>query len=289
MEERLKKPDWLKVSYNKESVDEISRIMANLKLNTVCREANCPNIGECCSKHTATFMIMGSNCTRNCRFCNVTCAKPTPIDPEEPMNLALAAKQLDLRHVVVTSVTRDDLPDGGAAHFAAVIRAIHEICPNTTVEVLIPDLKGVEKDLDTVLNANPDVLNHNVETVKELYEAVRPQAVYTRSLEVLTYCKKMRPDIRIKTGFMVGLGEADEQILELMNDIHKTGCDILTIGQYLRPSSEHAPLKRYVTPEQFAEYKRQALKIGFKFVASTPLARSSYKAFEALRASEQQG
>lgn len=284
MSENLKKPDWLKVSYNKDAVNEVAKLMADLKLNTVCREANCPNIGECCSKHTATFMIMGSNCTRNCRFCNVTCDKPTPLDIEEPENVAKAAKQLNLKHVVVTSVTRDDLPDGGAEHFAKVIRAIKDLCPDTTVEVLIPDLKGDEKALDTVLNANPDVLNHNVETVSELYSKVRPQAIYKRSLDVLRYCKKKRPDIKVKTGFMVGLGETDEQILKLMEDIYETGCDILTIGQYLRPSKEHAELKRYVTPEQFAEYKKQAMKIGIKYVASTPLARSSYKAFEALQA-----
>ena len=199
--------------------------------------------------------------------------------------VAKAAKALGLKHAVVTSVTRDDLKDGGASHFAATIRAIQEISPETTVEVLIPDLKGDENALNTVLDANPDVLNHNVETVKELYSTVRPQAIYARSLEVLRYCKIARPDIRTKTGFMVGLGETDEQITELMRDIYATGCDILTIGQYLRPSKEHAELKRYVTPEQFDEYKKTALKMGFKFVASSPLARSSYKAFEALQAS----
>ena len=285
MQDSLKKPDWLKVSYNRDNVTEIESLMSKLNLNTVCREANCPNIGECCSKHTATFMIMGQSCTRNCRFCNVTCAKPTELDPEEPVNVAKAAKALGLKHAVVTSVTRDDLKDGGASHFAATIRAIHEISPETTVEVLIPDLKGDENALNTVLDANPDVLNHNVETVKELYGTVRPQAIYERSLEVLRYCKSARPDIRTKTGFMVGLGETDEQITELMRDIYTTGCDILTIGQYLRPSKEHAELKRYVTPEQFDEYKKTALKMGFKFVASSPLARSSYKAFEALQAS----
>ena len=288
MEEKLKKPDWLKVSYNRDSVNEVAQLMKDLGLNTVCREANCPNIGECAAKHTATFMILGSNCTRNCRFCNVTCAAPTPVDKDEPMNVALAAKKLKLRHVVVTSVTRDDLPDGGAAHFAAVIRAIKEMNAGTTVEVLIPDMKGVESSLDTVLAANPDVLNHNVETVPELYREVRPQAEYKRSLDVLRYCKNARPDIKTKTGFMVGLGETDEQITALMQDIYKTGCDILTIGQYLRPSSEHAKLYRYVTPEQFAEYKRIALDIGFKYVASTPLARSSYKAFEALHGVDNQ-
>ena len=180
-----KKPAWLKVSYNQEAVEEIAHLMRDLNLNTVCREANCPNIGECYRKHTATFMILGSRCTRNCRFCNVRCGLPDEVDPEEPQNVARAAKALRLKHAVVTSVTRDDLPDGGALHFANVVRAIREACPETTVEVLIPDLKGDERSLDAVLAARPDVLNHNIETVRELYAAVRPEAVYERSLGVL--------------------------------------------------------------------------------------------------------
>ena len=279
-----KKPQWLKAPYNRAAVEEVAALMKDLKLNTVCNEANCPNLGECFRKHTATFMILGANCTRNCRFCNIHCGAPEPVDPEEPRHLAEAAKKLGLRHVVVTSVTRDDLPDGGAAHFAAVIRALHEICPGATVEVLIPDLKLNTRALDTVLDARPDVLNHNVETVKELYAAVRPQAIYARSLAVLAYCKKRNPDILVKTGFMVGLGETDEQIDRLMDDILATGCDILTIGQYLRPSPEHAPLVRYVTPEEFDAYKKRALEKGFKYCASTPLVRSSYRAAEAISA-----
>ncbi|MBZ4647698.1 MAG: lipA [Clostridia bacterium] len=278
-----KKPEWLKVLYNKDAVEAIANMMKDLGLNTVCKEANCPNIGECYKKHTATFMILGSRCTRNCSFCNVTCAKPEDIDPEEPMHVAEAVKKLDLRHVVVTSVTRDDLSDGGAEHFAKTIRAIKSVSPNVTVEVLIPDLKGSEAALDTVLDACPDVLNHNVEAVKELYPLVRPQATYERSLGVLSYCKKKAPNMFTKTGFMVGLGETDEQIYTLMDDILATGCDILTIGQYLRPSKEHAELKRYLTPEEFEHYKKIALEKGFKYVASTPLARSSYQAFEALK------
>lgn len=276
------KPDWLKVRYNKEAVEEISELMKDLRLNTVCKEANCPNMGECYKKHTATFMIMGRNCTRNCRFCNVTCDKPEPLDPDEPKNLALAAKQLGLKHVVVTSVTRDDLPDGGAEHFAKVIEAVKKYCTGTSIEVLIPDLKGDKAALDVVINAKPDVLNHNVETVKELYSDVRPQAIYERSLEVLKYCKEKAPNMLTKTGFMLGLGETDEQIYSLMDDIRMTDCDILTIGQYLRPSNEHAPLVRYVTPDEFKAYRDVALSKGFKYVASTPLARSSYRAFEAL-------
>lgn len=277
-----RKPDWLKVSYNRESVEEIAQIMRQLHLNTVCKEANCPNLGECYKKHTATFMILGSQCTRNCRFCNIACGKPEPVDPEEPENVAKAVAQLKLRHAVITCVTRDDLPDGGAAQFARTIQAIRATSPGTTVEVLISDMKGDRASLDTVMDARPDVLNHNVETVEALYAAVRPQAKYERSLDVLRYCKAVRPEGLTKTGFMVGLGETDDQIDRLMDDVLETGCDILTIGQYLQPSPAHAPLKRYVTPEQFDAYRDLALSKGFRHVASAPLARSSYRAQEAL-------
>lgn len=277
-----RKPDWLKVSYNRESVEEIAEIMRQLHLNTVCKEANCPNLGECYKKHTATFMILGSQCTRNCRFCNIACGKPEPVDPEEPENVAKAVAQLKLRHAVITCVTRDDLPDGGAAQFARTIQAIRATSPGTTVEVLISDMKGDRASLDTVMDARPDVLNHNVETVEALYAAVRPQAKYERSLDVLRYCKSVRPEGLTKTGFMVGLGETDDQIDRLMDDVLETGCDILTIGQYLQPSPAHAPLKRYVTPEQFDAYRDLALSKGFRHVASAPLARSSYRAQEAL-------
>ena len=277
-----KKPDWLKVRFNQEAVDEVAALMRDLKLTTVCREANCPNLGECYRKHTATFMILGEICTRNCRFCNVTTGKPLPPDPEEPENVALAAQALKLRHVVLTCATRDDLPDGGAEHFAKTVRAIREKCPTATVETLISDMKMNTAALDTVIAAHPEVLNHNVETVKELQSAVRPQARYERSLDVLRYCKRKDPTILTKTGFMVGLGETDEQIDRLMDDILETGCDILTIGQYLQPSPKHHPLARYVTPEEFARYKETALRKGFRHVASAPLARSSYKAWEVL-------
>lgn len=284
MRARQKKPDWLKVSYNREAVEEVAQLMKNLKLNTVCQEANCPNLGECYQKHTATFMVMGSHCTRNCRFCNVTCSKPQPLDPEEPGHVAEVAKKLGLRHVVVTQVTRDDLPDGGAAHMAAVVRKVKETCPGTTVEVLISDLKGSEEALRTVLEARPDVMNHNVEMVKELYRSVRPQAIYERSLKVLSDSKKIAPDILTKTGFMLGLGETDAQVDVLMDDIRATGCDILTISQYLQPTRQHWPLDRYVTPEEFAHLKKVAMEKGFRFVASSPLVRSSYRAAEALEA-----
>ena len=282
----LKKPDWLRVQYNREAVEEVARLMKDLKLNTVCKEANCPNLGECYKKHTATFMVMGSACTRNCRFCNVSCAKPQPLDPDEPRHLAEVAKKLALRHVVVTQVTRDDLPDGGAAHMAAVVRAVHETCPGTTVEVLISDLKGSEDALRVVLDAKPEVLNHNVEMVSRLYHDVRPQARYERSLKVLSDSKKFAPNILTKTGFMLGLGETDDEVYTLMDDIRATGCDILTISQYLQPSPQHWALQRYVTPEEFARFKDIAMEKGFKFVASSPLVRSSYRAAEAFEAAE---
>ena len=277
-----KKPEWLKVRFNQADVDEVAELMRDLQLNTVCKEANCPNLGECYRKHTSTFMLLGSNCTRNCRFCNVSCAKPEPVDPEEPRNVALAAKKLGLHHVVLTCVTRDDLPDGGAEQFARTVQEIRKICPGTTVETLISDMKMNTDALDIVIQSHPEVLNHNVETVKELQAAVRPQARCERSLDVLRYCKKKDPTILTKTGFMVGLGETEEQIDQLLDDILATGCDILTIGQYLQPSKDHYPLARYATPEDFARYKEIALKKGFRHVASAPLARSSYKAWEAL-------
>lgn len=281
------KPQWLKVNYNQEAVNEVSSLMASLKLHTVCKEANCPNLGECYKKHTATFMILGSQCTRNCRFCNVVHGRPEPVDPEEPANLAKAAKTLGLKHVVITCVTRDDLPDGGASQFAACIRELRKLCPDTTVEVLISDMKGDRASLDTVIEARPDVLNHNVETVKELYAKVRPEANYERSLAVLRYAKEKAPDMYTKTGIMVGLGETEEQVLSLMDDVLATGCDILTIGQYLRPSPAHVEMTEYVTPEKFAYYKKAGEDKGFSYIASSPLVRSSYRAEEALRAKKE--
>lgn len=284
MTKPMKKPDWLKVPYDTKAVQEVASLMKNLKLNTVCNEANCPNLGECFMKHTATFMILGSHCTRNCRFCNVTHAAPETVDPDEPENLAKAAKKLGLRHVVITQVTRDDLEDGGAGQFAECLRQLHEMCPGTTVEVLTSDMKGSHDCLDIVLQAGPDVFNHNVEMPKELYSKVRPEARYERSLDVLRYVKETYPDVLTKTGFMVGLGETEKQIDALLDDLVETGCDILTIGQYLQPSPQHYPLQRYVTPEEFDHYKEMALDKGFRFVTSTPLVRSSYRAAEAVEA-----
>ena len=277
-----RKPEWLRVRYNREAVEEVAELMRDLKLNTVCKEANCPNLGECYRKHTATFMILGSVCTRNCRFCNVATGRPLPPDPDEPDNVALAAKKLGLRHVVLTCSTRDDLSDGGAEQFSKTVRAVRRECPGATVETLISDMKFNTDALDVVIASHPDVLNHNVETVKELQKAVRPQAGYERSLGVLRYCKEKDPSLLTKTGFMVGLGETEEQISVLMDDILATGCDILTIGQYLQPSPEHYPLARYATPEDFARYKELALSKGFRHVASAPLARSSYRAWEVM-------
>lgn len=284
--ETIKKPEWLKVRYNPDEVKEVSALMSTLGLNTVCKSANCPNIGTCYRHRTATFMILGDKCTRNCRFCNVDHAKAgelMPPDPDEPKKIADAAKTLGLKHVVVTCVTRDDLADGGASVFADVIKEVRKTSPETTVEVLISDLKGDKAALDTVLAAKPDVINHNVETVERLSPVVRPQADYRRSLDVLRYCKE-HGSAFIKTSIMLGLGETDAEIETTLSDIYATGCDILAISQYLRPSKDHAPLDRYVTPEQFEEYKKIAEKIGIKYVVSSPLVRSSYLAADALDA-----
>lgn len=280
MEERM--PEWFKVKYNEEAVNEVSRLMAKLKLNTVCKEANCPNLGECFQKHTATFMILGNQCTRNCRFCNVVHGTPEPVDPEEPVHLAEAVRDLKLRHVVITQVTRDDLPDGGAGQFAKTISAIREICPGVTIEVLISDMKGDKDSIDIVIEAHPEVINHNIETVASLYHAVRPEADYERSLSVLRYIKEKDSTILTKTGIMVGLGETKEQVLQTMDDVLQTDCDIFTIGQYLQPSPEHIERKEYVSPEMFEQYKKIGLEKGFHYVASSPLVRSSYRAAEAL-------
>lgn len=278
------KPEWLKVSYNKVAVEEVSGLMAKLKLNTVCKEANCPNLGECYKKRTATFMILGNICTRHCWFCNVSSGVVEAIDPKEPQHLAEAVKELDLKHVVITSVTRDDLQDGGAKHFADTIKAVRALNPGVSIEVLIPDLKGVEQHLDVVIAANPDVINHNVETVRELYPEVRPEADYDRSMHVIQYVKTRAPHIKTKTGIMVGLGETDAQVYQVMDDSRKAGCDIFTIGQYLQPSPKHIEVKAYVTPEKFAEYKIKGEAKGFHYIASSPLVRSSYRAEEALEA-----
>lgn len=279
-----KKPEWLKVRYNADEVKEVAELMTSLGLNTVCTGASCPNLGTCYRKKTATFMILGSHCTRNCAFCDVphaTAGTLCPPDPDEPKKIAEAAKKLGLKHVVVTCVTRDDLPDGGAGEFAEVIREVRRECPGTTVEVLISDFKGSDIALDTVMAEKPDVLNHNLETVPSLYSAVRPQAVYSRSLEVLKRAKAYGTSFT-KTGIMLGLGEEEDEVLSLFRDVSETGCDILVISQYLQPSAKHYPLKRYVTPVEFEHYKDKAREAGIKYVISAPLVRSSYLAGDAL-------
>ena len=278
----LKKPEWLKIKYRETDLSEVALLMKELSLNTVCKEAACPNLCECYKKGTATFMILGRQCTRNCRFCNVECAPPSPVDKSEPLHVAEAVQKLHLKYAVITSVTRDDLPDEGADHFAQTIESIHSLCPGVKVEVLIPDMHAKEELLDRVLQARPDVLNHNVETIERLYPAVRPQARYERSLKVLEYAKQNYPDIFTKTGIMVGLGETQDEVLKLMDDVREAGCDIMTIGQYLRPSSAHIEVAEYIRPEQFAEYKKIGLEKGFRYVASAPFVRSSYNASEAL-------
>jgi lipoic acid synthetase len=278
------KPEWFRVSYDQEAVSEILEMMDRLSLNTVCTEAHCPNISECFRKRSATFMIMGRNCTRNCRFCAVSKGTLDPLDPEEPENVARAAKEMGLRHVVITSVTRDDLPDGGAAHFADTVRAVKAALPGASVEVLIPDFQGAAESLDKVLAVRPEVLGHNIETVPSLYSTVRPQADYQRSIDVLKYMKEKAPDLLTKTGIMVGLGETEAELKAVMQDLVDIGCDIMTIGQYLRPSKEHIEIVEYVTPETFVRYKKLGEEMGIRFIASGPLVRSSYKAAEAVEA-----
>lgn len=286
MAELKRKPEWLRVKKRKgENLGYVKNLLDKYSLNTVCEGANCPNRAECFSKKTATFMIMGSECSRNCRFCDVVhSGKLAPLDPNEPENLAKATMDLGLKHVVVTSVTRDDLSDGGAGHFAEVIRAIRKEDKDIIIEVLIPDLQGDEAALKLVVDAEPDIINHNIETIKSLYSKVRPQAIYERSLEVLANVKKLNPKIFTKSGIMLGLGEEEAQVVQVFKDLRSVDCDFLTVGQYLPPSTKHVELKEYITPEQFDRYKELAEELGFKFVASSPLVRSSYKASEMMEA-----
>ena len=278
-----KKPEWLKKKIDTNAIMEMESILRSLNLHTVCEGANCPNRGECFKNKTATFMVLGDVCTRNCRFCAVCKGAPTPLDPTEPENVSIAAQKLGLAHTVVTSVTRDDLPDGGAAHFAQCIRALKERLPKGTVEVLIPDFQGSLSALQTVIDARPDIINHNIETVPRLYPAVRPMAAYTRSLELLRRVKQLSGSIYSKTGIMVGLGETEDEVQAVMDDLVEAGCDILTIGQYLQPSKAHIEIAEFIHPDQFDAYKRIGLAKGFKYIASGPLVRSSYNAIEGMR------
>jgi lipoic acid synthetase len=276
------RPEWLKIKApDAGKMREIKKLIDELRLHTVCESAQCPNAGECFGNRTATFMIMGDICTRNCAFCAVAHGNPSPPDPAEPDNVAEAAVQLGLRHAVITSVTRDDLPDGGARQFAAVVRALRRRLPHASVELLIPDLKGDVDALRVVADARPDVLNHNVETVPELYDKVRPQADYNRSVELFQTMKRINPAVVTKSGLMLGLGETRKQVVAVLEDLHSAGCGILTLGQYLRPSPRHIEMKCYIPPSEFDFYKKTALAIGFRAVVATPLARSSYYAREA--------
>ncbi|MDR0671457.1 MAG: lipoyl synthase [Oscillospiraceae bacterium] len=277
------KPAWIRSVYRPQAAAEVRALMARQSLHTVCDEANCPNLGACYGRQTATFMILGNLCTRDCRFCNVAHGAPAPPDPEEPRRLAETARTLRLRHVVVTSVTRDDLADGGASQFAATVCALRAADPDMTVELLVPDFGGRTRDLDIVLAAQPDVLNHNLETVRDMYAAVRPGADYARSLALLAHAKRRRPGVRTKSGLMVGLGETERQMAGAMDDLRAVGCDILTVGQYLRPSDRHLAVRTYVSPAQFERYRLMAEGKGFGHVVSGPLVRSSYRAEEALR------
>lgn len=274
-------PEWLRrpIAYNGERV-VVERVLEDLNLTTVCEEAKCPNRGECFANGTATFLVAGDACTRGCRFCAVNTAAPGPLDPQEPERVAQAVARLKLRHAVVTMVTRDDLADGAAAHIAATVQAIRSASPGTAVELLVSDLNGSYGDLQTILDAAPDVLNHNVETVPRLYAEVRPGASYQRSLALLTAVKAMAPGIPTKSGLMLGLGETRAEVLAVMRDLREVGCDYLTLGQYLRPSEKHLPVVEFVPPSEFTHLAREGRKMGFKGVASAPTVRSSYHAKE---------
>ncbi|TYO98491.1 lipoic acid synthetase [Geothermobacter ehrlichii] len=276
-----RKPDWLKVRFPAGSnFARIDRYHRRQGLHSVCRSAACPNQGECWNRGTATFMILGDHCTRDCRFCNVTGVPPLPVDPEEPARVAAAIAELKLRHAVITSVTRDDLADGGASAFAAVTREIRNRLPDCRIELLIPDLAGNHDALQVILDSRPDILGHNLETVPRLYPTVRAGADYRRSLELLRQAAERAPGIPTKSGLMLGLGEQRSELLQVMRDLRQAGCGRLTLGQYLQPTRTHQPVARYLPPEEFAELKAIGLRLGFEHVASGPLVRSSYQAEE---------
>jgi len=284
------RPEWLKVRVPASgSESEIARLVEDKSLNTVCQEARCPNLAECWGAlRTATFMLMGDVCTRHCGFCAVTQGLGRPLDPEEPRHVAEAVRTLGVAHAVVTSVNRDELPDGGAAHFAATIRAIRALTPGVTVEVLIPDFLGSAAALATVLDEAPEVLNHNTETVERLYRRVRPDAIYARSLELLARAAKRKDEekisLKVKSGVMVGLGESREELSETLRDLRRAGVDVVTVGQYLQPHARRLPIERYYTPQEFEEIRSEGEEMGFGVVESGPLVRSSYHARRALTA-----
>jgi len=277
----MRRPYWIKAKAPHGSdFEDVSRLVSSARLHTVCASANCPNIGECWGARTATFMILGNKCTRHCRFCAVNHGTPSAVDADEPCRVAEAVAYLKLKHAVITSVTRDDLPDGGAGTFAETISVIRERVPGCSIEVLIPDFQGDEAALRTVVAAKPEVLNHNIETVERCYSAIRPQAIYSRSIALLRRAKEIDPTLRTKSGLMVGVGETQSEIEKTMRDLCEAGVEILTVGQYLAPSAQHAPIARYYTPDEFVKLKELALSMGFTFVESGPLVRSSYRAAE---------
>lgn len=277
----LQKPNWIRAKAPvSKGYQESKQLIRELKLNTVCEEAACPNIGECWDKGHVTVMILGSVCTRACAFCNIKTGRPDLLDPHEPERLAQAIGKLNLEHVVITSVDRDDLPDGGAEHFANCIQAIRKKAPNTTIEVLTPDFRRKLGAVKIVVDAKPDVYNHNIETVPSLYNKIRPGARYFHSLNILNEVKNFDPTIFTKSGIMVGLGETDQEIVQVMDDLRAAQVDFITIGQYLQPSPQHAPVKRFVTPETFDYYGSLARSKGFLMVSSSPMTRSSYHAGE---------
>jgi len=276
-----RKPSWLKVpAPGGPNYVALKQLMRELKLHTVCEEAHCPNVGECWEHRAATFMILGDVCTRNCAYCAVAHGTPRPLDPEEPARLAAAVERMGLQHVVITSVDRDDLPHGGAESFAACVSEIRARVPGTSVELLIPDFRGNEAALRIVVAAQPDILNHNLETVERLYRLARPGGRYARALELLRRAKEMDPRLLTKSGIICGLGEEWDELLVAMRDLRAQGVDLLTLGQYLRPSDRHLPIARYYTPDEFAELKRLGLEMGYRHVESGPLVRSSYHAWE---------
>ena len=278
MRERL--PEFLKRPIiDTETTRNVRRVLRNNCLNTVCENARCPNKNECYTKNTATFLIMGNVCTRNCRYCNISCERPEALDPMEPEHVAKAVADLGLKYAVITSVTRDDLPDGGAQHFARCIEEIRKISPATKIEILTPDFKGEKEALDIIIKAHPDVFNHNIETVEAVFKTARPQGNYRTSLEVLKYIKE-NSDIKTKSGLMIGLGETFEDIEKTFNDLRSVGCDILTVGQYIQPSKQHLEVAKYYSLEEYEELKALARKCGFRNFQIGPLVRSSYNAYE---------
>ena len=280
----VRKPGWLKVKApGGPNYVRLKALMRELKLHTVCEEARCPNIGECWEHQAATFMILGDVCTRNCAYCAVAHGTPAPFDPVEPMRLAEAVTEMGLQHVVITSVDRDDLPNGGAEAFAGCITEIKKRLPETSVEVLIPDFKGSERALQIVMDAKPDILNHNLETAERLYRLARPGGRYDRALRLLANARRMAPDGLTKSGIILGMGEEWDEVLTCLRDLRESDVDIVTLGQYLRPSESHLPIVRYYTPEEFAELQAIGLRMGFRHVQASPLTRSSYHAWEQVK------